>query len=213
MSPTTVSGNANVAGVTASDAGARPTPVRLAEVVPPGEAVTVSVAPFCPALIAVSATVMVHLPLAASAIPLHPSVAMAISVESEIVVDSGPVAEPPLFVTVKVAGLPVCPLRTEPRLWFGGSIVSAPWATPVPCSIAVTAPPRVAETLSCAIFSPTVVGVNRTVTRQLLPPSIAAVHPLLVIEYCVASLPLRTTVGTLVAACPLFEIWNVASAK
>lgn len=212
MVPTTVSPNTAVAGVTASNAGAMPTPVKLADVVPPGEAVTLSVALFWPAVIAVSVTVTLHFAPASSVMPLHPSVTITISVESEIVVESAPVAAAPVFVMMKGTGLPACPCSTDPRLWFGGSIVKAPWVTPVPCSIAVTAPPIVAKTLIRATFSPAVVGANRIVTRQLFPPPMATLHPLLVIAYWAASVPSSVTVGMLVAACPVFEIWNVASA-
>src|SRR5882757_8937313 len=139
--PVTVEGKVAALGLITSAAGGKPTPVKPDDAVPPGAAVTDKVALFCPALVGENVTVIVQFAAAANVIPLHPSVVMAISVESEIVVASAPVTAPPVLVTVKVTGVPRCPNNTDAKLWFAGSIVSAPGMTPLPCRVAVTAPP------------------------------------------------------------------------
>jgi hypothetical protein len=114
--PVTVAGKVAALGLITSAAGDTPTPVRPDDAVPPGEAVTDNVALFCPATVGAKATNIVHRAAGASAVPVQLSVVTVISVESEIVADSVPLATPPVLVTVNVTAELLWPTNTDPKL-------------------------------------------------------------------------------------------------
>jgi hypothetical protein len=107
--PATVSGKLTTVALTVSVAGVNPVPVRADVAVPPGVAVTDSDPVFCPALAGTNLTAIVQVELAVSTRPLQPSVAVANSIELLMLAVTGPVGVPPVFVTVKLIGVPTAP--------------------------------------------------------------------------------------------------------
>jgi hypothetical protein len=185
----------------------------VALAVPPGEAETLRLADFAVVelVVGLNVTATVQVPFGGSA-AAQVFAPIANCVESPPVSDvvSAPLAVPPVLVTVKVFDALVWPTVVSVNANVVGAIASAPAVMPVPVRLALTVPPGVPATASCADFAPVEVGVkSRTTLHEAAAASICPEHVLDTTDHSALSLPVSVWVSVPLAAPPEFVTTNV----
>jgi hypothetical protein len=135
-------------------------------------------APNAPAVVGCKDTTMLQVAFGSSEAPLQPSVPFTNSAASPIATVSLPEAVLPVFVTVKLCGVPVPPMTTEPRLAVPVTVREVgPTETQDRAAVTVAAAPLLSATDRLAVFVPTLVGLHATLSEQPVVPARGARQP------------------------------------
>jgi len=123
---------------------------------------------------------------------------------------SGPVAAPPLLVTVKVVSALTALTEMEPKSYELGDTVSAPWGRPMPDSWIEPGFPDGALTLRTAVNAPAAAGLRATLTVQV--PAAASEMPVQVSALITNSGSVTASASAPEAVVPVFftvKVWAV----